>query len=870
MRKVCLFILMALVMFAFILSVNYSKADCIGTTKNFSCAKGPVNITESCYLNESTKISGHSCFKIYGSMVKDIVVDCKGYTIQGNDTSDTYAFGIFGQRVLVKNCVIEDFDKGIYSEGKQFIGIFNNTANSSNYGFYFNGTNNNNVTGNIAYNNEVGFYAQDSNNLDFYFNKAYNNSQKGIYLSNTNNTNIYHNNVSSNFMYGLYLEESHNNKIFNLTANNNEMQKGIELLRSSNNTINQSITNNNGGDGIVMYSGNYNVIVNTITNSNRGSQGIYLYGSSHNIIDNVTANYNSDNGIYISQSQSENNTIKNSYFENNYRGIYIADGAHGNRIEGNEINEGSMGFVLSNSENNTIISNIVYSSSGDGFHIASDSNDNYVANNIAHDNIGQGFIVRDSSNNAIFNNTAYNNNNGFSLSGWSGSNSGNNFTNNIAHHNQQNGFYFILSTVTNTRLENNIAYNNSVSGEPSAGFVIYSVRDVTMINNSAQGNLGGIALTYAENCTLINNKMDNNQYNFVLWGNIDAQHNHNIDTSNTVEGKPIYYIKNATNAIYDSTNAAVFYCIWCDNVTIKDLAITRQGFGVYFWKTNNSRAENVNGTYTYNLIRLASSSNNTFNNVKMGANYAYDFRSTIGFSNWTFISDLGAWNNSFNDFNFNGVLVDFVASNIAMRKTGSIAVPSGYKTINKNIEAEDLDVSNDEPYLFMNISYSDSDIEGMQESSLFITRHNGTLELNPSVFSNPYGVNTAQNYVYANITDFGSSFGIVGEEIEEREGGVGRVYVERCGNGKCGKGENAGNCPQDCKEEAKEAEKEAEEKKEGEVEKEVEEAREEQQPAIPAYQKYVPYLIAFVVLVAAGAIIWYLLHLRRMHYLGYR
>ncbi|MEM4152645.1 MAG: NosD domain-containing protein [Candidatus Pacearchaeota archaeon] len=771
MKRAILFIFLA-TLALFFLSFNDVKADCIGTTKNFSCADRTVNITESCYLNESIKISGHSCFEIHGNMFNDINVDCNGYKIQGDDAQDTYAFGIFGQRVGVKNCIVEDFDKGIYSEGVQSIGIFNNTARSNKNGFYFKNANRNNVAGNIAYNNELGFYAQDSNNLDFYHNIVYNN------------------------FVGFYLESSNNNKIFNLTAYNNS-QRGIRFERASNNTINQSIVNNNFGDGIFFWSSDYNVISNTVANLNTG-QGIYLSGSSHNIISNLTILRNEDNGIYINESQSENNTIRNSYFEDNDRECIFIDAGHNNRIEGNDLNNCTNGLSLSNSENNTILYNVARASSRNGFFVSSNSNNNYLAHNIAYDN-DFGLSVNVSYNNTLFNNTAYNNNNGFGIGG--GVLSNNNLTRNVAHHNQENGFYMLGALGGVNILENNLAYSNSLSGAPSAGFVILGSRHPVLINNTAQGNLGGIALNEVENATLINNTMSNNNfYNFALWGYTNEHHNHSIDTSNKADGKPIYYIKSIEDTSFDSTNAATFYCIWCDNVTIKNLIISRQAFGVYFWRTNNSRVENVQGTYTYNLIRLAGSSNNVFNNVKMGTNYNYDFESTIGFSNWTFISGLGALNNTFYDFNFNGVIVDFVASNIAMRKTGTIAAPSGYKIINKNVEAKDLDDSVDDPYLFMNISYTDADIEGMQESSLFIARYNGTLEMNPSVFSNPHGVNIAKNYVYANITDFGSGFGVMGKIVEQKAGGGGGSYVPPvCGDGKCdSKKENYLNCPQDC------------------------------------------------------------------------
>jgi len=53
-------------------------------------------------------------------------------------------------------------------------------------------------------------------------------------------------------------------------------------------------------------------------------------------------------------------------------------------------------------------------------------------------------------------------------------------------------------------------------------------------------------------------------------------------------------------------------------------------------------------------------------------------------------------------------------------------------------------------WLFLNVSYSDSDVSGIVEDSLRLYRWNGTAwaEISGS------NVNTAENYVYANVTSF--------------------------------------------------------------------------------------------------------------------
>jgi parallel beta-helix repeat protein len=106
--------------------------------------------------------------------------------------------------------------------------------------------------------------------------------------------------------------------------------------------------------------------------------------------------------------------------------------------------------------------------------------------------------------------------------------------------------------------------------------------------------------------------MLDNEYNFFIFGYSDSDFDQIIDTTNTVNGKPIYYLKNEKDKTYDaSTNAGTIYCISCDNVTIKDLTLTRNGAGVYLWKTNNSTLENLTVSNNAKGICLYCSPSNT-------------------------------------------------------------------------------------------------------------------------------------------------------------------------------------------------------------------------------------------------------------------
>lgn len=161
------------------------------------------------------------------------------------------------------------------------------------------------------------------------------------------------------------------------------------------------------------------------------------------------------------------------------------------------------------------------------------------------------------------------------------------------------------------------------------GILVQLSRGCTLANNTASNNFRGIWLLGAEYApgmsgsnTLSGNVMSTNQYNFGVHGFSDSDFDNAIDTSNTVDGKPIYYVKNAAGGIYDSsTNAGVFYAINCDNITIKDLTVTGNTHGVLFWKTHNSRIENVVANSNESGLLIQYSHSNTLAENTANSNY---------------------------------------------------------------------------------------------------------------------------------------------------------------------------------------------------------------------------------------------------------
>ena len=181
--------------------------------------------------------------------------------------------------------------------------------------------------------------------------------------------------------------------------------------------------------------------------------------------------------------------------------------------------------------------------------------------------------------------------------------SGNNISYNII---TNNGDGIVLENA-----HGNIVSGNIVSSNNGDGTSLFGSSGNIVSGNNVSNNHKGIQLLSSGNNTLFNNNMTGNTFNFDLWGDTDSEFDNSVDVSNTVDGKPVYYLKGVTNTVYDAqTNASTVYLINCNNITLKHLTLTKNYEGVFFWKTSNSKIENVTASNNIDGIRMYYSSNN--------------------------------------------------------------------------------------------------------------------------------------------------------------------------------------------------------------------------------------------------------------------
>jgi parallel beta-helix repeat protein len=133
-------------------------------------------------------------------------------------------------------------------------------------------------------------------------------------------------------------------------------------------------------------------------------------------------------------------------------------------------------------------------------------------------------------------------------------------------------------------------------------------------NNLLTDNYYGIQIVYSSSTTLRNNVMKNNTRNFYIIDIVEVLpelpnlYVNDIDSSNTVDGKPIIYWLNKQNQPVPS-NAGFVALVNCANISIQNLNLAHSGQGIMLISTNNSLIAKNQITHTDSGIYLYKSSN---------------------------------------------------------------------------------------------------------------------------------------------------------------------------------------------------------------------------------------------------------------------
>jgi len=172
-----------------------------------------------------------------------------------------------------------------------------------------------------------------------------------------------------------------------------------------------------------------------------------------------------------------------------------------------------------------------------------------------------------------------------------------------------------------------------IDGKGTRNVVTVRASNVSLIGFTVRNGSYGIYLGYSTACTLRNNHLKDNRWNLAVWGDHWQHYIHDIDSTNLVAEKPIYYWINQKDrqvptdpgfiAIIDSTNITVINSdlppneqgilfVNTDKSTIANITTSGSDLGICLLEShNNLIRDNTVESVSFQGILLRSSHNNT-------------------------------------------------------------------------------------------------------------------------------------------------------------------------------------------------------------------------------------------------------------------
>lgn len=178
--------------------------------------------------------------------------------------------------------------------------------------------------------------------------------------------------------------------------------------------------------------------------------------------------------------------------------------------------------------------------------------------------------------------------------------------NNISN-NQENGV--TLQNSHDNKIQENIISNYELSGIDLTN----SHRNIITGNNISNGRYG-ISILQSINISCMENTMT--ETGIVISGDkLEYWNTHHIDTSNTIDGKPVFYWKNKNNNVVP-TDAAQVFLANCTNIVVENLDLLESSIGIEmaFCSNNTILNNNVKSNIGPGIALMHSNENRIENN----------------------------------------------------------------------------------------------------------------------------------------------------------------------------------------------------------------------------------------------------------------
>jgi len=367
---------------------------------------------------------------------------------------------------------------------------------------------------------------------------------------------------------------------------------------------------------------------------------------------------------------------------------------------------------------------------------------NVTIRSISITSFDYGIRISNAFNNVVTGNDITNNGYGIEVILYSSGNSiyGNNITANT-----KGGIWLDFAN------GNAISSNQITDNKPKGIWICFSLNEIISANY-VSNNGYGVFIDRSSYTTLRNNTMVDNKQNFSVEGTDSNHFVNNVDVSNTVDGKPIYYWVNRQNLEVPS-NAGYVALVNCTNIRVQNLNIINNRQGILLAYTTNTTINKNTITNTTHAIRLQSSSKNTIieNNLTNSSSGIYFYDSSNNTLSENNIKN-NLWGVNFDYFNSNNAVV----RNLIENNTYGISVMESSDNIflrntflNNSKQVTDL-VIRTQTWLFdLSINIWDNGIEGNYWSN-----YNSTDTDGDGIGDSPYIIdeNNQDNYPLVNPT----------------------------------------------------------------------------------------------------------------------
>ena len=447
-------------------------------------------------------------------------------------------------------------------------------------------------------------------------------SAHGIHIRNTRSYFIIRNCLIENMgghteINGIRMENVRNGRIENVKVRRSvTTYPAIRISDSSKNVVSDSLIEEV-LRGIVLSSSSGNTISgNRVMARDSSVEGITLWSSDNNKISGNTVGNFSQNGVSL--SSSNNNEVSGNIVENSgYRCVEVY--GENNTISGNllgNLRGGAEGVRVAGNHNR-VLGNTMKRCGYAG------------VNNVGNFTIISGNTITDSQNgiNSYGNATIENN----TVENWT--------TRGIC-------IYYCSATISGNILRSTRGLegmfiigssgtisNNIFENIPSCALYMYGSSGILLENNRFIGNRLGLLLDQNSNTTLRRNIFENNLEGFGVRGYSVSDFVHDIDNSNAVDGRPIFYSVGENNQELDGQDFGYIGLVSCENVAVRNTRLGRNYQGLLLADVRSALVENVAATDSDYGLYVFSSENITVlasilggNVYGVGLGYSSDFR----------------------------------------------------------------------------------------------------------------------------------------------------------------------------------------------------------------------------------------------------